>query len=98
ADGLKPTCVGALNFDIARRHLAGAFTVNDEEIGAALVALLLAHKLLVEPSGAAALAVALRGDLRGKHKRGGVLLSGRNSDPDRLRSLLAAHATPAPEP
>lgn len=92
ADGLKPTRVGELNFAIAREHVAGSYSVSDDEIGRALVTLLLHGKLLVEPSAAAALAVALRGDLPGAPERVGVLLSGGNIDPALLGELLARHA------
>jgi threonine dehydratase len=90
ADGLKPIQVGAVNFEIARARVAGALTVDDAEIGAALVKLLLLAKLLVEPSGAAALAAALRG-LPGAPRRVGVILSGGNIEPRVLSSLLARH-------
>ncbi|MEZ4384183.1 MAG: threonine/serine dehydratase [Nannocystaceae bacterium] len=60
ADGLKPVRIGALNWEIAARTVRGAFRVEDDELGLAMVRLLLAAKILVEPSGAAALAVALR--------------------------------------
>ena len=91
ADGLKPVQIGALNFDIARARLAGTLTVGDDEIGAALVGLLLLAKVLVEPSGAAALAAALRG-LPGAPRRVGVILSGGNVEPSVLAALLARHA------
>lgn len=106
ADGLKPTMVGALTFDIARTRLAGAFTVDDDEIGRALVALAVRAKLLAEPSGAAALAAALRGALPGREpgrapdgaldkidrpRRIGVILSGGNVAPERVAELLARH-------
>ena len=65
----------------------------------ALVQLLLAAKVLVEPSGAAALAVALRGPGPGTDPRGGfagrrvgVLLSGGNVSPALVAELLAKHA------
>jgi threonine dehydratase len=92
ADGLKPTRVGKLNFEIAKEHLAGCYTVEDREIGRALVRLLLLGKTLVEPSGAAALAVALGGKLPGSPRRVGVILSGGNIAPERLAQLLAEHA------
>lgn len=90
ADGLKPVRVGALNFEIARRAVGGSFVVDDDELGQALVGLLLHAKVLVEPSGAAALVPALRGDLRGR--RVGVLLSGGNVEPALVGALLARHA------
>ena len=89
ADGLKPTRVGELNFAIAKDRLSDAVTVNDEEIGAALVKLLLTTKTLVEPSGAAALAGALRSARRGK--RVGVILSGGNIAPAMLANLVKTH-------
>lgn len=104
ADGLKPTRVGAHNFEIARRTVAASFEVDDDELGRALVRLLVHAKLLVEPSGAAALAVALRGpttsdiaaplDPRGGFpgRRVGVLLSGGNVSPALVAELLARHA------
>ncbi|MCB9560611.1 MAG: threonine/serine dehydratase [Kofleriaceae bacterium] len=90
ADGLKPVMIGARNFAIARRLLAGAVTVDDDELGDALVALLLEAKVLVEPSGAAALAAALRG-LPGRPARVGVILSGGNVAPELIARLLARH-------
>lgn len=91
ADGLKPTMVGRLNFAIARQHVAGSFRVGDEQLGAALVALLLHGKVLVEPSGAAGLAVALAGGLPESPRRIGVILSGGNVDPSLVASLLGTH-------
>jgi threonine dehydratase len=91
ADGLKPVMVGERNFAIARAHLAGALTVDDQELGVALVALLLAGKVLVEPSGAAALAAALRG-LPGAPRRVGVILSGGNVAPELVTRLVQEHA------
>lgn len=89
ADGLKPTRVGALNFAICRRVVARAHTVDDDEIGRALCRLLLRAKVLVEPSGAAALAVALRGALElPAGARVGVILSGGNVAPERVVELL----------
>jgi threonine dehydratase len=87
-DGLKPVMVGELNFEIARTHLAGSFRVDDEQMGRALVTLLLHAKLLVEPSGAAALAVALAGNLPGNPRRVGVILSGGNVDPAVVSRLI----------
>ncbi len=89
ADGLKPTRVGQLNFDICKSRLESTVTVNDAEIGRALVKLLLQTKTLAEPSGAAALAAAL------KHAeprtRIGVLISGGNIAPETIGELLKIH-------
>jgi threonine dehydratase len=90
ADGLKPSRIGELNFEVIKDRIAGALTVTDDELGRALVALLLAAKILVEPSGAAALAAALRG-LPGSPRRIGVILSGGNVAPERVADLLKTH-------
>jgi threonine dehydratase len=90
ADGLKPVRVGALNFEIARRTIRGCFEVEDDELGRALVALLVHAKLLAEPSGVAGLAAALRGEFQGK--KVGVLLSGGNVEPTLVAGLIARHA------
>lgn len=87
-DGLKPVRVGALNFEIAREVVRDSFRVNDDELGAGLAHVLTHHKVLIEPSGAAALAVALRETLPGNPKNIGVLLSGGNVDPAVVARLL----------
>ena len=91
ADGLKPLQVGELTFAIAREHVRGRHRVDDDEIARALVRLLLDAKVLVEPSGAAALAVALRRGLPGAPKRIGVMLSGGNVEPELVAALVARH-------
>jgi threonine dehydratase len=91
ADGLKPVRIGELNFEIARRVVDKAFRVDDVELGRTLVQLLVRAKVLVEPSGAAALAVALRGELPGSPRNVGVLLSGGNVEPAKVAQLLERH-------
>ena len=95
ADGLKPVRVGALNFAIAKRHLFGCVRVDDEQIGRTLSTLLLHAKVMVEPSGAAALAAALCGLTRqivpGADKIG-VILSGGNFALDNLAAHITAFA------
>lgn len=96
ADGLKPVMVGALNFEIARRHVAGSFRVDDDELGRALVSVLLRAKILVEPSGVAGVAAVLREAPRLREQLGvtdrplrcGVLLTGGNVDPALVAELL----------
>jgi threonine dehydratase len=102
ADGLKPVMVGELNFAIAKRHLAGCLRVDDEEVGRALASLLAYGHVMVEPSGAAALAAALRGGLPIKGqtdapRRVGVLLSGGNLSVQQLAEMLGRYA-PHPRP
>lgn len=87
-DGLKPTMVGELNFAIAKEHLSGSFRIDDEAMGRTLVRLLMHAKVLVEPSGAAALSVALDRRLPEQPRRVGVILSGGNVDPSIVARLL----------
>lgn len=96
ADGLKPVRVGALNFEIARRDVKGWFRVDDDELGRALVSVLLRAKMLVEPSGAAGVAAALREagrlreqlSIRDRPIRIGVLLTGGNVDPALVAGVI----------
>jgi threonine dehydratase len=88
ADGLRVRTPGAFTFPILRAHVARVELVSDEELLDAMAWALQEARLVLEPSGAAALAVALR-EGRG---RCGVILSGGNAD----RDLLAAVAKRAP--
>lgn len=103
ADGLKPVRVGALNFEIARRRVRGSLTVDDAELGRALVSLLVRAKILVEPSGAAGVAAALREAPRLRETlaiedrplRVGVMLTGGNVDPALVAELIETHKATA---
>ena len=66
ADGLVCRVPARLALDLLLEHVDDALTVSDEELLAAMRAMILGAHLLVEPSGAAGLAAALRDDLRGK--------------------------------
>lgn len=90
ADGLKPVSVGALNFEIAQRVVKAGLRVDDDELARAMIGLLLHAKLLVEPSGAAGLAAAMRG-LPGNVRNVGVILSGGNVEPSLVGELLARY-------
>lgn len=88
ADGLKPVRVGELNFAVARHAVTKALRVDDEAIGRTLTTLALRAHVVVEPSGAAALAAALTEPLPDDIKRIGVILSGGNVGADLLAQLL----------
>ncbi len=89
ADGQQTTMPGAITFPIVRRLCAGILTVSDDEIRATMRVLFERLKLVVEPSGACALAALLfaKVDLRGK--RVGVVLSGGNVDAARYAAIVA---------
>jgi threonine dehydratase len=84
ADGLKPSRVGELTFEHARRTVDGMALVSDAEILAAARHLLLREKLVVEPSGAAALAAILSGKLPLPDGPAVAVLSGGNADVRRI--------------
>jgi threonine dehydratase len=91
-DALRAPAPGAIPFAIVRGELAGAVSVDDEAVLEAM-ALAAAHlKLVVEPSGAAALAALLRQPPRAR-RCVGVILSGGNVDPDLFSNALTSHAT-----
>ena len=83
ADGLRVRTPGEFTFAINQRLLKRVETVTDDEMLDAVVWALRHLRLVLEPSGAASLALALR-EGRG---RCGVLLSGGNIDPNLLAEL-----------
>jgi threonine dehydratase len=88
ADGLTAPKPGVLNFELIRRRVAGALTVSDDAILDAMALILRHLRVIVEPSGAAALAGVLAHEaFRGR--RVGVLLSGSNTGADRIREALS---------
>jgi threonine dehydratase len=90
ADGIRNLSPGALTFPILKRHLTDVLLVSDAEIEGAVRFLLLRAKLLVEPTGAVAVAALLAGKLPlPAGARVGIVLSGGNIDPDLLARLLA---------
>ena len=89
ADGLRTRMIGERNLAILQRHLAEVLVVTDAEIVAALRLLWERAKLVVEPSGAAALAGLLSGRFALSHgARVGVIISGGNVEPAVLAELL----------
>ena len=91
ADGLQTTAPGEVTFAIAREEVRAIVTVSDEELRDAVRLLFERMKLVVEPSGAAAIAALLqRGipELRGK--RVCAIISGGNVDPERYAALIGA--------
>ena len=91
ADGIRIQTPGALTFPVLRANLADVLLVSDDEILAALRVLALRAHLVVEPTGAVALAAVLAGRLPApRGARVGVVLSGGNVDPALLGEILRA--------
>ncbi|RMG16730.1 MAG: pyridoxal-phosphate dependent enzyme [Deltaproteobacteria bacterium] len=93
ADGLRTRAIGEHNLAVMRRHVSEMVTVTDEEIVAAMRLLFSRLKLVVEPSGAVALAALLSGRVAAAGRRVGVLVSGGNVDLERLGEIFAADAS-----
>ena len=90
ADGMRSTALGPMTFAHLDRLLDGVVTVTEEEIARAMLHAATAARLVVEPSGATALAAWLFH--RSELPAGGatvIVVSGGNVDPGRYRELLA---------
>ncbi|WP_016910595.1 pyridoxal-phosphate dependent enzyme [Streptomyces xiaopingdaonensis] len=96
ADGQGATTPGELTFAVNRRLLTGVETVGEDEIRAAMRFAFEVLKIVLEPSGATALAALLAGRVR-LPRRTGVVLSGGNIGLDRFAEVMAdAPALPLP--
>ena len=85
ADSLGATRTGALNLEIAARHVDRVVIVGDDAIAAAQRALWEALRLVAEPGGATALAALLSGAYRpATGERIGVVICGGNTDPAKI--------------
>jgi len=81
ADGQQTQAPGELTWPIVRAHAAGVVTVSDDELLGTMRFAFERLKIVLEPSGACALAAVLFGKLNIAGKRVGVTLSGGNVDP-----------------
>ncbi|MBA3552750.1 MAG: pyridoxal-phosphate dependent enzyme [Actinobacteria bacterium] len=89
ADGLQVATPGEMTFEVNRRLVDGIVTVTDEEIVGAMAFLFERMKIVVEPSGAVAVAALLAEKLDVSGRRVGAILSGGNVDLRRFQELLA---------
>jgi threonine dehydratase len=90
ADGQQTTSPGELTFPIVQRLCAGILTVTDDELRGAMRFAFERLKLVMEPSGASALAALLSGKLDVTGRRVGVVVSGGNVDPARYAEIISA--------
>ena len=89
ADGMQTQSPGELPFAIAQRLVRQIVTVSDREIRAAMRFAFERLKMVVEPSGAAALAALMYEKIEVRGKRIGVTISGGNVDAERFGELIA---------
>jgi threonine dehydratase len=89
-DALLAPMPGELTFAVNQAHLAGATSVSDEAVLAAMAFAFTHLKLVVEPGGAVALAALLSGRYAAKGQVVGIVISGGNVDPAVFGRALAA--------
>ena len=80
ADGIAVKKPGSLTYDICSKCVDGIVTVNDDEISAAILALMEQHKLVTEGAGAVAVAAVMFNKIDLQGKKAVCLLSGGNID------------------
>ncbi|MDJ0788606.1 MAG: threonine/serine dehydratase [Myxococcota bacterium] len=90
ADGLRVRRLGAGNWEVLRESVSRVVLVDDDQLLDAMALAARELRLVLEPSGAASLAAALR-EAKGDC---GVLLSGGNVDPAVMRHALGKDAAP----
>jgi threonine dehydratase len=87
ADGLRAQTPGKLTFPVVQQLVEDILLVSDEEIRAAMKFALLRMKMVVEPSGAVAMAAVMHGKLPAGLGRVGIVVSGGNVDYELLAAL-----------
>lgn len=80
ADGIAVKKPGNLTYDICSKYVDEILTVSDDEISAAILALMEQHKLVTEGAGAVAVAAAMFGKVDLSGKKTVCVLSGGNID------------------
>ncbi len=80
ADGIAVKRAGDLTYEFCNKYVDEIVTVTDDEISAAILALMEQHKLVTEGAGAVAVAAAMFGKVDLKGKKAVCLLSGGNID------------------
>ena len=80
ADGIAVKKPGDITYDICSKYVDEIVTVTDDEISAAILALMEQQKLVTEGAGAVAVAAAMFGKVDLKGKKTVCLLSGGNID------------------
>ena len=87
ADGLRSPSPGKLTFPVVQKNAEQVLLVSEDEIRSTMRFLMEKLHMVVEPSGAVALAAVMHGKLPAGIRSVGVILSGGNVDFDFLRTL-----------
>lgn len=80
ADGAQTAALGQLTFAIIRRDITDILTSSDNELVASMRFAAERMKMVLEPTGALAMAAAMGGKVDVEGKRVGVIISGGNID------------------
>ncbi len=80
ADGIAVKEPGDLTYELCSKYVDEIVTVSDDEISAAILALMERHKLVTEGAGAVAVAAVMFGKVNLKGKKAVCVLSGGNID------------------
>ena len=88
ADGIAVKKPGDLTFELCQKYVDEIVTVSDDEISAAILALMEKHKLVTEGAGAVSVAAAMFGKIDLKGKKAVCVLSGGNIDVNILSRVI----------
>lgn len=88
ADGIAVKHPGDLTFDLVSRYVDDVVTVSEDEIAAAILALLEKQKVIAEGAGAVSVAAAMFGKLPIEGKKVVCLVSGGNIDVNILSRVI----------
>jgi threo-3-hydroxy-L-aspartate ammonia-lyase len=89
ADGARTQSLGSLTFPLVLRHVGDIITVTDAQIVEAMRFVWERMKLVVEPTGALAVAGVMSGAIPVRDRRVGIILSGGNVDLKAAAALFA---------
>lgn len=89
ADGIAVKEPGDLTYDICSKYVDEVVTVTDDEISAAILALMEQHKLVAEGAGAVPVAAAMFDKIDLKGKKAVCVVSGGNIDVTILSRVIA---------
>ena len=89
ADGIAVKKPGALTYELCSKYVDEIVTVTDDEISAAILALMEQQKLVTEGAGATSVAAAMFGKVDIKGKKVVCLLSGGNIDVTILSRVIS---------
>lgn len=88
ADGIQVKVPGTLNFEMVEKYVDDIVTVSDDEIAAAILALMERQKLVAEGAGATPVAACMFGHLPVEGKRVVCVISGGNIDVNILSRVI----------